>query len=370
MGHLQPDPAVAPHEGAGDLSARLELDNLAAPPWAGFDAVIDVRSPAEFAEDHIPGAISLPVLSNEERARVGTIYTQDSPFAARKIGAALVARNAARHIEERLMDHDGAWRPMVYCWRGGQRSGSFATILRQIGWRAETLAGGYQSYRRAVVAALYDGVLPLTLCRLDGFTGTAKTALLARLRARGAQVIDLEGLACHRGSALGDVDGAQPAQKGFESALMAAILALDPARPVVVEAESARIGALRLPPALWSAMRAAPRLVVEAPVPARAAYLADAYRELAEDADALSARLDKLRPLVGHETVATWLQLAVDGAYVALAQELIERHYDPAYARARASDAAPVIARFQAESLGGAGLDVLAGRIAAALDEL
>ena len=366
MGHLQPDPAAAPHEGAGDLST-LELDSQAAPPWAGFDAVIDVRSPAEFAEDHIPGAISLPVLSNDERARVGTIYTQESPFAARKIGAALVARNAARHIEEHLMDHDGAWRPLVYCWRGGQRSGSFATILRQIGWRAETLAGGYQSYRRAVVAALYDGVLPLTLYRLDGFTGTAKTAVLARLGALGVQVIDLEGLACHRGSALGDVDGAQPAQKGFESVLLAEVLAMDPSRPVLVEAESARIGALRLPPALWSAMRAAPRLVIEAPVSARAAYLAEAYRELAQDAEGLAARLDKLRPLVGHGTVGAWLQQAQDGAHVALAQGLIERHYDPAYARARASDAAPVVARFQAESLGGPGLDDLAQRIAAAV---
>ena len=119
--------------------------------WRNFDDVIDVRAPSEFAEDHLPGAISLPVLSDAERARVGTIYKQESPFAARKIGAALVARNAARHIEERLMDKGGGWRPLVYCWRGGQRSNAFATILRQIGWRVEVLEGGYRSYRRAVV---------------------------------------------------------------------------------------------------------------------------------------------------------------------------------------------------------------------------
>lgn len=342
----------------------LHLTDLSARPWSDFDTVIDVRSPAEFAEDHIPGAINLAVLSDAERARVGTIYTQESPFAARKIGAALVARNAARHIETALMEHDGAWRPLIYCWRGGQRSGSFATILRQIGWRAETLAGGYQSYRRGVVAALYDGDLPVRLFRLDGFTGTAKTAVLARLARLDVQVIDLEGLACHRGSALGDVEGAQPAQKGFESALLAAIHTADPTRPVLVEAESARIGDLRLPPALWAAMRAAPRLMIEAPVEARAAYLAEAYGDLARDPAALSDRLARLAPFVGHESVAAWTDMAGLGEHQALAQSLIERHYDPAYRRLRKADAAPIVARFSSARLDAAGQDALAAEIA------
>ena len=342
----------------------VEMTDLAAPPWRDFDTVIDVRSPAEFAEDHIPGAINLPVLSDEERARIGTIYTQDSPFKARKIGAALVARNAAHHIETRLTDHDGAWRPFVYCWRGGQRSGSFATILRQIGWRAETLDGGYQSYRRAVVSALYDNELPHSFLRLDGYTGTAKTDLLSRLLDLGMQVIDLEALACHRGSVLGDVEGMQPSQKGFESALMAAILAADPARPVLVEAESARIGTLRLPPALWKAMRQAPRVIVEAPVAARAAYLADRYRDLAEDAPALVPRLRKLVPFVGHDVVAGWLRLAEAGDHQALARDLVERHYDPSYQRLRAKDETPVVARFRAETLDASGQDAVARAIA------
>ena len=156
----------------------FELGDAWQAEWTRFDTVIDVRAPAEFAEDHLPGAVSMPVLSDAERARVGTIYKQDSPFTARKIGAALVARNAADHIEKRLMEEGGAWQPLVYCWRGGQRSGSFATILRQIGWRVALLEGGYRSYRRQVVAALYDQALPFRLIRLDGNTGTAKTALL------------------------------------------------------------------------------------------------------------------------------------------------------------------------------------------------
>ncbi|MEM9319697.1 MAG: tRNA 2-selenouridine(34) synthase MnmH [Pseudomonadota bacterium] len=359
MGYVEPHPAASTYERAEALI------DLAAPPWDGFDTLIDVRSPAEFAEDHIPAAINLPVLSDEERALVGTIYTRESPFKARKIGAALVARNSAAHIERALMDKDGAWQPMVYCWRGGQRSGSFATILGQIGWRTQQLEGGYRSYRRAVVSMLYECDLTYKVLRLDGYTGSAKTELLHLLAARDVQVIDLEGLACHRGSALGDVDGPQPAQKAFESALAAQLLALDPARPVLIEAESARIGELRLPPALWAAMRAAPRLIIDAPVAARARYLAQRYADLAEDCAALAERLDKLRAFVGHDAVDGWLAQARAGAIEAVAEGLVRRHYDPAYARLRTADTGAVLARFETGSLDAPALSDLAGQIAA-----
>jgi tRNA 2-selenouridine synthase len=334
---------------------------------AGFDAIIDVRSPAEYAEDHIPGAISMPVLSDAERAQVGTIYTQESPFKARKIGAALVARNAARHIETQLMGHDGGWRPLVYCWRGGQRSGSFASILQQIGWRTQVLEGGYRTWRRHVVAQLYHAPWPVRVIRLDGFTGTAKTTILARVAALGGQVIDLEGLARHRGSILGDVMGDQPAQKAFEGAILAACCALDPARPLLIEAESSRIGALRLPPALWSAMRRAPRIVIEAPLDARARYLAGIYAELAADRAGLARRLDGLRPLAGHGVVDGWLALLDQGATEALARDLIETHYDPAYGRLRREDETPILARIDAGMLDGPACDGAARAILAHL---
>ncbi len=313
-----------------------DLTSLRALRAQGFDTIIDVRSPAEFAEDHLPGAINLPVLSNEERAKVGTIYTQESAFRARKIGAALVARNAAHHIETVLAEKDGGWRPLVYCWRGGQRSGSFAAILGQIGWRTETLTGGYRSYRRAVVRALYEDPWPGRLAVLDGYTGTAKTELLERLAFRGIQVIDLEALAGHRGSVLGGRSAGQPSQKGFESGIAAALAGFDPERPVVVEAESSKIGDLIVPPSLWAAMGQAPRLVIEAPVAARAAYLARAYRELGADPDTLCDLLDRLVPYHGHAQVEAWQSLARDGAGEALAASLIERHYDGRYARSRA----------------------------------
>lgn len=333
---------------------------------AGFDTVIDVRSPSEHAEDRVPGAVSLPVLSDEERARVGTIYVQESPFLARKLGAALVARNSAAHIEGPLADKEGGWRPLVYCWRGGQRSGSFATILAQIGWRVETLEGGYQTYRRLVVQRLYDDDVPSPLVLLDGNTGTAKTDILAALRSLGVQVIDLEGLANHRGSALGG-RGEQPSQKAFESALAAEIDALDPARPVLVEAESSRIGRLNLPPRLFAAMKAAPRIEISAPVEARAAYLTRAYADLIADQPALEGRLDRLVRLQGREKVENWKALAAGGRHVELAAELIRDHYDLRYRKVRDRIGSSDITTLETAKLDPADIEGLAHEIAARL---
>jgi tRNA 2-selenouridine synthase len=317
------------------------LTSLAALDALPFDDIIDVRSPAEYAEDHIPGAINLPVLSDAERARVGTIYVQQDRFLARKVGAALVARNAARHLEGALADRQGGWRPLVYCWRGGQRSGSFAAILGQIGWRVDVISGGYKAYRKLVVDALYSRPPEAVPLLIDGGTGTAKTALLQHLAAAGEQVIDLEGLAAHRGSLLGGVAGGQPAQKAFESRLATALARVDPDRPLWLEAESNKIGDLLIPPSLWAAMRRAPRIRVEAPLAARARFLTTAYADLLADPEALSDRLSGLTPFHGRERVAQWQQMAHEGEFAALAAELVSHHYDPRYAKAAARAGAP-----------------------------
>lgn len=336
----------------------------------GFDTLIDVRSPSEFAEDHIPGAISLPVLDDEERARVGTIYKQQSPFLARKIGAALVFRNAAAHIEGPLALHEGGWRPLVYCWRGGQRSGALRWMLGEIGWRAEALEGGYRTYRRLVTEALYEKPLGLSLVQLGGYTGTAKTELLNVLAKRGVQVLDLEGLARHRGSLLGERPGGQPAQKGFETALVQALRGLDPARPVVVEAESSKIGKLNLPPALWDAMKAAPWIEVNAPVEARAAYLAEAYADILADGEALKAKLAPLRRFRGHETVDGWNAMIDAGDRVGLCAALATQHYDPAYDTSMRAVAPEVVARVRAEGLDAAALEAVGAEIERALQSV
>ncbi len=331
----------------------------------GFDTVIDVRSPAEFAEDHIPGAINLPVLDNDERARVGTIYKQQSPFLARKLGAALVFRNAADHIERHLSGHDGGWRPLVYCWRGGQRSGSFAWMLAQIGWRSAAIEGGYRSYRRLVNAMLYQTPLPHRLIALDGYTGTAKTALLERARARGVQVLDLEGLARHRGSLLGAQAGGQPSQKAFETALAQALCAQNPARPVLVEAESSKVGTRILPPSLWAALCSAPRIEIAAPLTARTDYLLRAYDDILSDAPTLVRQLDHLRAHRGHAVVDGWQAMIAAGDKPGLTRALMAQHYDPAYAKSRRAHApGKPLARLDLEALGAAELDRAADDIA------
>ena len=347
----------------------FELNTLTDLATAGYDTVIDVRSPAEFAEDHVPGAINLPVLSDEERARVGTIYTQESPFLARKVGAALVARNAAAHIEGPLSEKDGGWWPLVYCWRGGQRSGSFASILAQIGWRAETLAGGYQNYRRKVVELLYERELSARVVLLDGNTGTGKTDVLKRLQAHGVQVIDLEGLARHRGSALGG-QGEQPSQKAFETLLSQAIVALDPSRPVVVEAESSKIGKINLPARVFKAMRSAPRIEITAPVSERAAYLTRAYSDAISDREAFNARLERLVRLQGRERVTRWQGAVSSGAFESVAAELIELHYDPRYAKVRGRIGAEIVQTVHADSLSEEGLALVAEEVAQAVRSL
>jgi tRNA 2-selenouridine synthase len=301
---------------------------------ARFDLLIDARSPGEFAVDHVPGAMNLPVLYDAERTEVGTIYAHESRFKARRVGAAYVARNVARHLETALADKPGSFRPLVYCWRGGMRSNAMATILAQVGWRTAVLAGGYRTYRREVTARLYEGAPDFRVVLLDGHTGAGKTEVLHRLAEREVQVLDLEGLAEHRGSLLGRLPGRdQPSQKMFESRLLAAIERLDPRRPVVVEAESSKVGERMIPPLLWQAMTAAPRITLAAPVAARARHLVQAYRDLADDPEDLKANLARLPSRPGRRRVDEWLKLVEQGAAEALAADLIEQHYDPAYRR-------------------------------------
>jgi len=291
-----------------------------------------VRSPAEYAEDHIPGAVSAPVLDDAERAQVGTLYKQVSPFDAKKAGVSLIARNIARHVEDLFKGKDKTWRPLVYCWRGGKRSGAMAHILREIGWNAATLEGGYKAYRRWVVQQLEEIPQSLDFRVIHGPTGSGKSRLLAALKRPGAQVLDLEDLAAHRGSVLGNLPGRpQPSQKMFESLLLEELLALDPARPVFVEGESKKIGELQVPEALMSRMRASPCVVLETDVETRVDLLLDEYSHFLRDRNLLDAQLDCLVALHGREKIAQWKSLAARGDWREFVARLLLEHYDPAY---------------------------------------
>jgi len=302
---------------------------------AEFDEIIDVRSPSEFAEDHVPGAINCPVLDDAERAAIGTLYKQASPFDAKKRGAALVAKNIARHIEERFLAHGRDWQPLVYCWRGGKRSGAMAYILSEIGWHAAQLDGGYRAYRRSILEQMAELPRKYRYRVICGPTGNAKSRLLQALSLAGAQVLDLEGIACHRGSVLGTLPAiAQPAQKMFDSLVWDTLRKFDPEREVYVEAESRKIGQLQVPDALLACMRASPCVRIEAPLAERVDFLVREYGHFLGDPQDLKAKLDCLAGLHSKEIIARWKQQIDAAQWQELVADLLENHYDPAYRRA------------------------------------
>lgn len=307
---------------AADALARL----------AEFDTVIDARSPSEFALDRLPGARNWPSLNDEERRQVGTEYTQVSPFTARKLGAVLVARNVAAHIEREVFDKPKGWRPLVYCWRGGQRSGALALVLGQIGFQVHLLEGGYREYRRAVRSALDELPQRFDYRVIYGSTGSGKSQLLHALQTGGAQVLDLEALANHRGSVLGLVPGhEQPSQKQFESRVWDALRHFDPERAVFVESESKKVGDLRVPPALIDRMRHARCIRLELPLDARVGLLLEEYDFFVRDTALFCERLDALRAHCGNEVVNAWQETARTGPIDRVVRELLLRHYDPIY---------------------------------------
>ena len=299
-----------------------------------FSAIVDARSESEFAEDRIPGAVNWPSLTDAERIVIGTEYVQVSPFTARKRGAAMVARNIASHIERELIDAPKDWRPLVYCWRGGMRSGALATVLDQIGFRVHRLEGGYQKYRRAVIDSLDDLPSRFEYRVVCGSTGSGKSRLLQALRSLGAQVLDLEALANHRGSVLGLVPGSpQPGQKPFESRVWDALRHFDATQPVFIEAESKKVGDLRVPLALIERMRTAACIRLELPLDARVHLLLDDYEHFVRDTQAFCERLDALRPMRGNEVVKGWQEAARADRTPDVVRALLVEHYDPIYSQ-------------------------------------
>jgi tRNA 2-selenouridine synthase len=310
----------------------------AATDLAAFDAVLDARSPGEFAEDHLPGAVNWPVLDDDERCTVGTLYKQVNAFEARKVGAALVARNVASHIDQWVRPLGRDWRPLVYCWRGGDRSGTLAWFLERIGFRTHLVEGGYKAFRAVVrsdLAAWPAGYDWRVVC---GKTGCGKTRLLHALAARGAQVLDLEALASHRGSVLGEVpDCPQPSQKALDTRIWSVLRSFDPLRPVFVESESVRIGRLWLPAALIASMRERGRCVMlQLPDAARVDLLLEDYAFLRDDVERLCRLLDGLVELRGRDQVKSWQAAARAGAVAEVFADLMRVHYDPGYERSLA----------------------------------
>jgi tRNA 2-selenouridine synthase len=312
--------------------AVLGVDDVL-PQLDQFDTIIDARSESEFALDRIPGAINCPTLDDAQRIVVGTTYKQVGAFEAKKIGAPLVAQNIARHIETQFADKPKDWKPLIYCWRGGNRSGAMALIFAKIGWPVVQLDGGYKAYRAYVAAAL-ENPPPLDFRVICGTTGSGKSRLLETLASVGAQVLDLERLAAHRGSVLGHLPGEpQPSQKMFETRIWDLLRRFDPARPVFVESESKKVGNLRVPDAVMERMRAAPCVALQLDRPLRVQLLMEDYEHFCADPATLNAQLDHLVQLHGRARIESWQEMANTGRMPELVDQLLVDHYDPAYLR-------------------------------------
>ena len=312
--------------------AVLGVDDVL-PMLDQFDTIIDARSESEFALDRIPGAINCPTLDDAQRVLVGTTYKQVGAFEAKKIGAPLVAQNIARYVETLFADKPKDWKPLVYCWRGGNRSGSMATIFAKIGWPVVQLDGGYKAYRAYVASAL-ENPPALDFRVICGTTGSGKSRLLETLDGIGAQVLDLERLAAHRGSVLGHLPGEpQPSQKMFETRIWDKLRGFDPARPVFVESESKKVGNLRVPDAVMERMRAARCVAVQLPREKRVQLLMEDYHHFAADPALLNAQLDHLVQLHGRDKIDAWHEMATGGRMPELVDQLLVEHYDPAYLR-------------------------------------
>jgi tRNA 2-selenouridine synthase len=298
-----------------------------------FDLIIDARSPREFAEDHLPGAINLPVVFDDEYAEVGTTHRTD-PMRAYQIGVAYSLKNIARHLELPFFRTSRRISILVYCFRGGKRSKLWTDTLETIGYKVDRLPTGWKGYRNWVRQTLDEVPTHLQLNVLSGPTGCGKTRLLLALREAGAQVIDLEALASHRGSIIGAIPGrTQPSQKFFDSLLLAEIGRLDLAEQVWIESESKRIGRVQLPAALFHRMHGGRLFAVETPMSQRIAMWRREYPHFERDPTGLVIQLSHLKALVSGATLEKWVAMAERRDIDVLFESIMLDYYDPAYFR-------------------------------------
>ena len=329
-----------------------------------FDTIIDVRSPLEFAEDHIVGAINCPVLSDLERQKVGTIYKKESSFKAKIIGSSLTAKNIAFHIENKFMEKKGSWQPLIYCWRGGQRSKAFSLVLSEVGWRTNQLKGGYKEYRNQVINFL-DNIGPkLKITLISGKTGSAKTKILKSIENEGGQILDLEGLANHKGSLLGKIpDLIQPSQKFFESLIFNKIQNLNLKDKIYIEAESSKIGNIHIPKSIWKKMINSPRIEISANVELRAKFLVSDYDYMCNDPTLINPIIKGLKNRLSKKLFDEWTNLIDRKKWFDLTKSFLENHYDPSYSSNTIKNDRKVIKKITATSLNNSDIKDIAKKI-------
>jgi tRNA 2-selenouridine synthase len=308
------------------LTAQQALDQL-----DQFHTLIDARSESEYALDRLPSAQNWPTLNDAQRVEVGTLYNRQ-PFEAKKLGASMAAQNISHHISQHVMERPKNWKPLIYCWRGGKRSGSLALVLSEIGFQVSVIAGGYKAFRQEMLEDLPKLAQRLRWQVVCGTTGSGKTRLLHALAKSGAQVLDLEALAQHRSSVLGALPGvAQPSQKHFDMLVWHALRQYDPAHTVFVESESKKVGNVVITESLIQAMRRAPCINLQLPLAERVALLMEDYDHFVKDPELFSQRLETLTALRGRALVEGWVNQVQQGRLADVVQKLLETHYDPVY---------------------------------------
>lgn len=289
--------------------------------------VFDVRTPAEYAEGHIPGAINLPLFSDDERARVGTLYKQKGPDHALMEGLAIVGPRMKSMAEDAATEADGR-DIIVHCWRGGKRSESVGWLLDFAGLQVKVVEGGYKAYRRYCAGTL--DLFDLKLIVLGGRTGSRKTEILRALADAGEQVIDLEGLANHKGSAFGWIGEApQPSTQQFENELFDEVVKLDHTRRIWVENESKHIGRVYLPDRFWERMKASPLIHLDVPIDIRIDHLVSLYAG-DDNRQELHRSFQKIRKRLGGQHLNTAIE-ALESDDLRKAAEVALVYYDKTY---------------------------------------
>ena len=288
--------------------------------------IIDVRSPGEHNHAHIPGAVNIPLFDNEERALVGTKYKNAGKDSAVLLGLDLVGPKLVGFVKGSKKLNPQTKEVLVHCWRGGMRSGSFAWLLDAAGLVPSTLAGGYKAYRNTVLAAFAE---PRNIIILGGKTGSGKTDILKELARQGEQIIDLEGLAHHKGSTYGAIGQLpQPATEQFENLIFSKWRTLDLRRRIWIEDESRNVGSCFVPMSLWQQMRAAPVAFVDVPKPVRVQRLVTEYTGI--DHDLLVEATQRISKRLGGKLTKDALDALSRNDYATVADLTLD-YYDKAY---------------------------------------
>ena len=287
--------------------------------------IIDVRTPAEFEQGHIPGAYNIPIFSNEERAIVGTLYKKQGKDAAVIKGLEFIGPNMAKRAKQaKKLAVDG--KVLVHCWRGGMRSASMAWLFNTVGLEAETLVGGYKAYRGYIRSSFE---FPRKLVILGGLTGSGKTDILKELQKAGEQFVDLEGIAHHRGSSFGQIgQGEQPTNEQFENRLAKVWLAQDPEEIIWLEDESKPMGTVRLMDNLYSIMRKTPLVIIEVDRNIRVERLVVDYAHL--DIDELESAINRIQKRIGGQNLKNAQAALQDGDFAQVAHITLD-YYDKTY---------------------------------------